>query len=75
MEPKPRRASMASADPDKMCHQCAHYFITHDVTFPYACRALNFRSRTLPCREVLAASGQECQYFEAKQRTMRGGTR
>jgi len=75
MEPEPRRASMASADSDRKCHQCTHYFITHDATFPYACRALNFRSRTLPCREVLAASGQECQYFEAKQSTMRGGTR
>lgn len=75
MEPGPRRAEMASVAPDRMCYRCIHFYITHDVMFPHACRALNFKCRALPCREVLAASGQECQYFEAKQRTLRGGTR
>lgn len=75
MEPEPRRAIRAPADSDRKCNQCTHYYITHEVAFPHACRALNFKSRALPCREVLAASGEECQYFEAKQRTIRKGTR
>ena len=48
------------------CHQCAHYFITHHVTFRYGCRALGFKSKRQPCREVMAASGEPCRYFERK---------
>ena len=48
------------------CHQCVHYFITHHVTFRYGCRALGFKSKSQPCREVMAASGEPCRYFERK---------
>jgi len=48
------------------CHQCAHYFITHHVAFRYGCRALGFKSKSQPCREVMAASGEPCRYFERK---------
>lgn len=57
---------MNSADTKPKCHQCAHYFITHDVTFRYGCRALGFKSRSQPGREVIAASGEQCLYFQAK---------
>lgn len=53
-------------DPARRCNRCAHYFITHDVSFRYGCRALNFKSQQPPIREVIAASGQDCLYFEAK---------
>lgn len=49
------------------CRHCAHYYITHDPRFPYGCRALGFKSRIEPCREVLAASGEPCAYFERKR--------
>lgn len=49
------------------CRQCAHYYITHDLILPYGCRALGFKSRIQPCLEVLAASGAQCQYFNARQ--------
>lgn len=49
------------------CQLCAHYYITHDVAFRYGCRALGFKSKTQPCREVMAASGEPCHYFARKE--------
>jgi hypothetical protein len=48
------------------CTRCVHYYITHDITFRYGCRALGFKSRGQPDREVIAASGEPCRYFAAK---------
>ena len=48
------------------CLRCQHHFITHHASFRYGCRALGFKSRALPCREVVAASGETCHYFAAK---------
>ena len=48
------------------CNQCLHYYITHEAVFRYGCRALDFRSRRLPMRDVTEASGQECLYFQVK---------
>lgn len=53
------------------CRHCVHYYITHDLDLPYGCRALGFKSRIQPCIEVLAASGEECQYFTARQHSTR----
>jgi hypothetical protein len=47
--------------------KCAHHFITYDPSFPYGCRAMNFKSRTLPHLEVRAASGMDCQMFRPRQ--------
>ena len=47
--------------------KCMHHFITYDPSFPYGCRALNFKSRTLPHLEVRAASGMDCQMFRPRQ--------
>jgi hypothetical protein len=51
------------------CAKCAHYFITYDPRFPYGCRAMNFKSRSLPQNEVEAASGMACQTFQARSTT------
>lgn len=56
-------------DPLRKCHRCAHYYITHDPVFPYGCRALGFKSGRQPCLDVLAASGEPCRYFQAKDKT------
>jgi hypothetical protein len=50
------------------CPNCVHYFITHEVAFPYGCRALAFKSRRLPSHEVLAVSNAPCQAFAARER-------
>ena len=48
------------------CRDCMHYYITHDAAFRYGCRALDFKSRRLPEREVIDASGQPCQYYSRR---------
>lgn len=48
------------------CNQCMHYYITHEAVFRYGCRALDFRSRRQPMRDVIEASGQTCLYFQPK---------
>jgi hypothetical protein len=48
------------------CWKCLHHYITHDPRFPYACRAMQFKSRKLPCLEVLEASGEPCLMFQRK---------
>ncbi len=48
------------------CKHCCHYFITHDASFRYGCRALDFKSKRLPCLDVIEASWQICQFFKKK---------
>ena len=48
------------------CLDCQHYHISHDVRFPYACRALNIKSKRQPCQDVLEASGRPCLYRQQK---------
>lgn len=48
------------------CLKCAFHFITYDPRFPYGCRAMNFKSRTLPQHEVEAATGMNCQSYQAR---------
>ena len=66
MNDAPPPPSRPSDDAQPRCARCRHHYITHDVRFPYGCRALGFKSRSEPCREVLAASGEPCAYFERK---------
>lgn len=56
-----------AAAPAPNCQRCAHYYITHDLAFRYGCRALGFKSRSQPARDVMAASGEPCRYFEPKR--------
>lgn len=55
-----------AANAQVTCLKCTHYFITFDASFPYGCRALDFKSRRLPQYEVVAASNLPCQSFQAK---------
>ena len=40
----------------QQCRHCLHYYITHDPSFPYGCRALDFKGKRPPIHTVLAAS-------------------
>jgi len=55
---------MPNKAPD--CAECIHHYITHEASFPYGCRALNFKSKLKPCLEVLNASGNPCMAFELR---------
>ncbi len=45
------------------CRMCRHYYITHEVNFPYGCRELGFKSAREPMRDVVESSGENCLYF------------
>ncbi|MDP2143767.1 MAG: hypothetical protein Q8J80_06495 [Gallionella sp.] len=48
---------------DPNCHRCQHYHITWDASFPYGCRAMDFKSRRKPQLDVLESSGSPCLRF------------
>jgi len=55
-------------DKEINCLSCSHFYVTHDVSFPYGCRAAGFKSRFMPSREMYAHSGMDCQLFTGKGR-------
>jgi len=56
------------------CSLCSFLAISHDPRAPYICGALGFKSRALPCVEVLRADGRECLSFEPKASTPENAT-
>ena len=48
------------------CFSCMHFLITHDLKFPYGCKAVGFKSRFMPSAEMLTHSGIPCQLFREK---------
>jgi len=52
------------ASPD--CFKCRHLSITWDRHWPYACQGMGFKSRGIPWRVVLQASGAPCRLFSPK---------
>lgn len=56
------------------CWQCLHFAVSHEPSFPYACRLMGIISRGLPALEVLRADGRPCQGFTPKPKPpSRGG--
>lgn len=55
---------MPSAKP--LCLGCRHYYVTWDKAFPYGCKAMGFKSRSVPCLVTRNASGLECLSFAAR---------
>lgn len=48
------------------CYKCRHLIITWERERGYACRAMGFKSRTVPWRVVARESGMPCLMFEPK---------
>jgi hypothetical protein len=64
---RPHHARYRKSPPTPpQCLDCRHYHISHDVRFPYACRALKIKSKRQPCLDVLEASGQPVLYRQQK---------
>lgn len=55
------------------CKGCRHFAVTYEMNFPYLCHALGFKSRRHPHVEVLAASGEACQFRQERPAPKRGG--
>ena len=64
MKAVPTDEASRKAGPD--CFSCRHLFITYEPQFPYGCRAVGFKSRGLPSREMVINSGIDCQFFSRK---------
>jgi len=56
-----------------VCRNCSNYFVTHDPSNPYGCRAMGFKSKKSPARVVFESSGIHCQLFSARKQTKPGG--
>jgi hypothetical protein len=48
------------------CLTCKYYYITWDQKYPYGCKAMGFKSNTMPCLDTLRLSGQRCCSYENK---------
>ena len=48
------------------CFTCQHFYITYDRNFPYGCRAVGFKSRLMPSKEMYVNSGIECLLYKEK---------
>lgn len=52
---------------DPTCHECRHYFITHDAAHPWGCRAFGIASTRKPAVVVREVTGKRCEGFERKE--------
>ena len=50
------------------CFKCHHFYITYDRHFPYGCKAVGFKSRLMPSKEMYVNSGIECLIYVEKER-------
>jgi len=50
------------------CWSCRHFAISWDPRMPYACNAMGFKSKVLPCWEVIGADGRPCMGYVRKPR-------
>ena len=48
------------------CWGCRYFKITHEKNMPYACNAMGFKSKMLPCLEVTRIEGSRCLSFAPK---------
>ncbi len=48
------------------CFKCHHFYVTYDSHFPHGCKAVGFKSRLMPAKEMFVNSGIECQLFKKK---------
>ncbi len=49
------------------CRKCEHYYITWDQKYPYGCRAMGFKTASLPSLRVFQSTGHECLMFSEKK--------
>jgi hypothetical protein len=48
------------------CHKCKHFYVTWDKNFPHGCKAMGFKSKSIPSTAVYEASGISCQQYDPK---------
>lgn len=48
------------------CFRCSHFYVTWDTRFPYGCRDMGFKSKSLPGMVTRQIAGQKCLSFQEK---------
>lgn len=48
------------------CWRCRHFAISWQPARPYLCRLIGFKSKMLPCLEVVRADGRPCHGYSPK---------
>jgi hypothetical protein len=48
------------------CWRCRFFAVSWDPKCPYACQLMGFKSKILPCLEVIRADGLPCMGYQAK---------
>jgi hypothetical protein len=49
------------------CNKCVHYYVTWDNKAPRGCRAMGFKSKSMPSLVVFKSSGVQCLKFKPKK--------
>jgi len=49
------------------CFNCHYFYITYDRNFPYGCRAVGFKFRLMPSKEMYVNSGIDCLLFKERK--------
>ena len=49
------------------CQKCKFFYVTWDRSFPYGCKAMGFKGKTMPYLMVFQASGKPCMAYEEKE--------
>lgn len=49
------------------CFKCKYFYVTWEKNHPRGCKAMGFKTKTMPSDVVLRSSGMECMRFEKKE--------
>ena len=49
------------------CQKCKYFHVTWDRSFPYGCKAMGFKGKTMPYLMVFQASGKSCMAYEERE--------
>jgi hypothetical protein len=49
------------------CYKCKHFYVTWEPKHPNGCKAMGFKSKTLPSIVVYRSSGEPCKLFTQKR--------
>lgn len=48
------------------CKKCKYFYITWDVSSPYGCKSMGFKSKFMPSIIVYKSTHESCLYFNPK---------
>lgn len=52
---------------DPLCRGCQHFGVSYDRDLPYVCRAMGFKSKTMPIWEVRSVVVHGCLAYQPRK--------